>query len=496
MLIMKLKVKQLKWSAGLPVAILNERTAKEIGVNTKGRVSIKTFFKRSREIFTVVDIIKSLVKENEIMISSEIKKNLGVDFGNFVDVNLAPFSESLKFIKKKLNGEKLSRSEINEIIQDVVDNSLSEEEIALFVSAVYKQGMDFNELIFLIEAILSSGNKLSIKNKFVADKHSIGGVAGNRTTPIVVSICASAGLIMPKTSSRAITSAAGTADVMETVSKVDFSIKELKKILKKTNAFIVWGGTLGMAVADSKILEIEEKLTIDPEAFLLASIMSKKLAAGSKNILIDIPYGKGSKIENKKRAIILKKKFERLGRFFNKNLKCVLTNGSQPIGNGIGPALEMLDIIKILNPKEKGPKDLEKKSLFLAGKLLEMTGKSKKGKGEEMAKEILISGKAFEKFKEIIKAQGGSLKKIKLAKFKKNILSKKSGKILEIDNKKISFLARLAGCPMDKSSGVYLYLHINEKVKKREKILTVYASSKERLNQAISTYYKTNPVRY
>lgn len=491
---MELKVKLLKWSAGLPVAMLNKKTASKIGVSLNGRIFIKTLSKYPKEIFTITNTIEKFVKENEIGVSSEIKKRLGLRIGQKVSVSVATAPKSLEYIKKKLNRKKLSEKEIDEIINDVVTNSLSEAEIALFVSAMYKHGMTLKETIYLIKAILKTGNKLNLKNKFVADKHSIGGVAGNRTTPIVVSICATTGLTIPKTSSRAITSAAGTADVIETIARVDFSVNELKKILKKINACMVWGGALEMVPADAKIIQIEKTLNIDPEAQLLASIMSKKLAVGSNYILVDIPYGKSAKV-SKQRANILKRKFKKLGKYFHKNIECVLTDGSQPIGNGIGPALELLDVIKVLNPSQEGPKDLEKKSVFLAAKLLELTGKAKKGKGLAMAKEILKSGKAFEKFKQIIKAQNGSLKNIKLAKLKKDIYAKRPGKIYEIDNKKISSLARIAGCPADKHAGVYLYFHAGERIKKRDKILTLYASSKAGLNYAVKFYNHSKPVK-
>jgi len=491
---MKLKIRFLKWSAGLPVAMLNVKTANGMGIHTNDRISIKTLSKKAQEVSAIIDTIDRIVKEDEIVVSSELKKRLGLRTRQKVDVNLAPKSKSIVFIKKKLNKKQLSQKEISEIIKEVVNNSLSEAEIALFISAMYKHGMNFKETTYLINAILKSGNKLSLKNKFVVDKHSVGGIPGNRTTLIVVPICAASGLIIPKTSSRAITSAAGTADVVETIARVEFSINELKKIVKKTNGCIIWGGALGIVPADSKIIQIEKKLKIDSEAQLLASIMSKKLAMGSKYILIDIPYGKSAKV-NKTKALVLKKKFEKLGKHYDKKLRVVLTNGSEPIGNGVGPALELIDLINILDPNKEGPRDLEKKSLFLAGEILEMTGKAKKGKGVKMAIEILSSGLAFKKFKEIIKAQKGALKKLPLAKFKKNILAKKRGIIIEIDNKKINLLARVAGCPIDKSSGLYLYNHVGFKVKKGDKLLTIYAESKSRLTHAIKFYDKVKPIK-
>ena len=244
---MELRIKLIKWSSGLPVAMLNNKTAEKMGIFTSDRVSIKTKTKPSKEISTIVNTITDhLVGENQIAVSSELKEWLGLRIGQKVEVSLTPSSRSLNFIKKKLNKERFTRREINIIIKDIVSNSLSEPEMALFISAMYKQGMNMAETISLISAILKTGNKLKLRDKFVVDKHSIGGIPGNRTTPIVVSICASAGLIVPKTSSKAITTASGTADFMETIAKIEYSIKELKKIVKKTGACIVWGGSLGI----------------------------------------------------------------------------------------------------------------------------------------------------------------------------------------------------------------------------------------------------------
>ncbi len=493
---MILKTKILGWSAGFPVVMLNLRTAKRLGVESKDRILIKTLSKKQKKISVIADTIKNLVKEGEIFVSLELAETLNLKQGQKVDVSLSPVPASFTFIRKKLNNETLSKKEIKKIIEDIVNNSLSETEVSLFVSAIYEKGMSMKEIIYLIESMLETGKKITFDKNFVADKHSIGGVPGNRTTPIVISICAVAGLIMPKTSSRAITSAGGTADVIETVAKVDFTMERIKKIIKKTNACIVWGGSLGLVPADSKIIQVEKVLRIDPKAQLLASIMAKKLALGSRYILIDIPYGKTAKVD-KKEALKLKKKFEYLGRYFKKKLKVVLTDGRQPIGNGVGPALELMDILKVLDPKKQkqAPKDLEKKSLFLAGEILEMSGKVKKGQGINFAKKILYSGKALEKFKEIIRAQEGSLKRLRYGKFKKNILSIRSGKISEIDNQKINFLARVTGCPVNKFSGLYLYYHIGDKVKKGEKILTLYSDSKLKLKEAYSFFNKLKPIK-
>jgi AMP phosphorylase len=492
---MQLKVKLLKWSAGIPVAMLNHKTAEKMGVHPQDRISIRTTSKHPKEISTIIDVVKGIVKEGEVAISSELEKYMNHHIGKKVEVNLAIPPQSLDFIKKKLNNKELSKDEIEAIIGDVMNNSLSEAEIALFIVALqpkYKTTM--KELVYLTNAIKNTGSELHFKQKFVVDKHSIGGIPGNRTTPLVVSICSAAGLTMPKNSSRAITSAAGTADVMETIADVEFTVKQLYAIIKKVNACIVWGGGLGIVPADSKLMEVERSLKIDPETQMIASIMSKKLAAGSKYILIDIPCGKNAKISDIKKARRLKNKFEALGKHFGKKLKCVITNGNQPIGNGIGPTLELIDIVKILDPTQKGPADLEKKALFLAGNIFEMTGKAKKGKGSKMAKEILLSGKAFTKFKDIVKAQNGNLNRLKEAKFKHSLLAKKSGTINEINNHLINSLVRVAGCPVDKSAGMYLHFHVGDKVQKGQKIATLYAESKSRLDETVKFYQKSKPI--
>lgn len=491
---MELKIKFFEWSTGVPVAMLNKETAKKIGVHALDRISIKTTSTHPKEISTITNTIVGLVGKDEIAVSSELQKRLGLRKGQKVDVSLSSTPKSIISIKNKLNGKKLSSKEIHGIIKDIVNNSLSEPEIALFISAMYDKGMNFNETTFLINAILKTGNKLKLRNKYSADKHSIGGIPGNRTTPLVVSICAAAGIKMPKTSSKAITSAAGTADVINAIAEVEFSIKEVKKILKKADACIVWGGSLGIVPADSKIINVEKVLKIDPRAQLLASIMAKKLAMGSKHILIDIPYGKGAKV-TKSEALELKKQFERLGKHYKKDLQCVLTEGVEPIGNGIGPILELRDIVGILDPDENGPPDLERKSLFLAGRILEMSGKCEKGKGFEKAREILYSGKAFEKFKEIIKAQKGEVKRLQTAKYKKSIYSKTKGKVKEIKNKEINSVARNAGSPVDKRSGLYLHFHVGDRVKKGEKLVTIYSQSKNRLDAAVEFYKKVAPIK-
>lgn len=487
---MILKVKLLGWSAGTPVGIIHRKLAARMNIHVSDRVILE---KVGRKIICITDLSDTMIKKDEIAVSSEVLEALKLEEGELLKAELTDKPKSIYFIHKKLLGKTLTQEEIKIIINDIVSNALTQAEIAYFVSGVFNNRMNKEEIIDLTESMVDSGVKLDFDYPVIADKHSIGGIAGNRTTPIIVSICAAAGLIIPKTSSRAITAAAGTADVVEVLSPVEFSASQLKEIVKKTNACLAWGGSLGMAPADDKLIQVERLLNVDPEPQLLASIMSKKIAAGSTHIIIDIPFGKSAKVESKAEAKKLKKQFEDLGDYFNMKVKAVLTDGRYPIGNGVGPVMEIRDILKILKQDKSRPLDLEKKSLLLAAELLELTKKSKSGKGYILSSKILKSGEAFKKFKEIIKAQGGIVKQPSLAKFKKEIIADKNFKITSIDNKKINELARLAGSPADKKAGLYLNRKIG-KVKKGDIILTIYSESGEKLKNATEYYFSSNPL--
>lgn len=485
---MKLKIKFLKLSAGRPVAILNTKFASESSIHIDDRISI---VKDDRKIVSVVDIASNLVKAGEIIVSTEIVDELKLKEGDYVSVDLSLKPASIDLIHKKLTCAALSKAELKKIMKDIVDNSLTEAEIAYFIAGVYKCGMSLKEIVDLTESIVETGKTLGIRGE-IADKHSIGGVPG-RTTPIVVSICAAAGLTIPKTSSRAITSPAGTADALEVICKVDFNLPEIRKIIAKTNACMVWGGSLNLAPADDKIIQVEKLLNLDPEPQLLASILAKKLSVGAKYILIDIPYGKDAKVD-KKEALALEKRFEQIAKHFKVKLACSLKHVEEPLGDGIGPALEIKDVIKVL--RRGGPCHLiESRSLEISGQLLELTGKAKRSKGYALAKKLLDSGEAFEKFNEIITAQKGNINHINEARYKQEIKSPKNFKIKRILTQEINNIARLAGCPLDKYAGLYLYKHIGDSVKKGETLFTIYSENKMELSEAIKYYKKSNPFR-
>ncbi len=502
---MLLKVKALRLLAGRPIAILHEETARYFNLHAGERVRIKRYGKK-KEIVAPADLTggKTMLNKDEIALSQEIIKALNLRSREIVEISIALTPLSVSYIHKKLNNQALTFTEIYSIISDIVHNELTEAEVAFFVSSVYLHGMNIEEIISMTKAMVKTGCKLKIDKPIIIDKHGIGGIEGNRTTPIVTSIIAAAidklklKAVMPKTSSRAITSAAGTADVIETIAEVEFSIDEIKKIIKKTNTCLVWGGSLGLAPADDKIIRVERILSLDPEAQLIASILSKKLSVNATHVLLDISYGKDAKLKSRIGAVLLKRKFEKIALALNLNMKIILTDGSQPVGNGIGTNLEMRDVIAVLQQNKDRPLDLEKRSLSLASELLAFVINKPKKEAEKITKGILVSQQAFKKFEQIITAQKGSLENLKnklyLGKFKQDIKADKTGTIKEISNKKMSYIARITGSPADHGAGIFLHKHLHDKVKKKQKIFTIYAETREKLNYAQKIAERIKPM--
>ncbi|MBU1203899.1 MAG: AMP phosphorylase [Nanoarchaeota archaeon] len=489
---MKLKIKALDFSSGGPfVAVLNIKDSNNLDLHPSDRIKIKY---GQKELVSVLDITENnkTVKPGEIGLFDEIIKTIGRKKG-YVNIHLSERLTSLAYIKKKLGGKKLRKNEINEIIKDIINNNLNEVELTYFVSACYSNKLTLGETLSLTKAIVEKGNRIELKKYPVLDKHCTGGVAGNRTSMIIVPILAAFGLTIPKTSSRAISSASGTSDTMEVLAKVDFSLKRLKYIINKTNACMVWGGGFNIASADDKLIRVRNPLSLDPEGLLLSSIMAKKQAVSATHVLIDIPIGKDTKVETMKTARRLKRNFIKIGKKLRIKVKVIFTDGSQPIGNGIGPALEARDVLKVLN--NQGPKDLRDKSVEMAGILLSMVGIKK---GKKKALEILKSGQAYKKMKEIIKSQGGNPnitpEKIKVGKYSHIIRTKKSGTIHSINNKEIAKIARMAGSPVDKGAGIYLWVHVRDKVKKGGKLFTLYSENKTRLKYALELHEAKDPI--
>ena len=486
---MMFKVKDLDIAtAGPLVIVVNQKDAQRLDLHANDRVLVKKGRSKSVVIVDISEDPKS-IRKGYIGAFEEVLDKLNLKDGDEVELDYARKPLSLQLIKKKLDGDHLDDAEYDIIIADVVNDELSEGELTYFVAGCYTRGLHTHETVSLTKAIVKHGKTLNVCPDCVVDKHCIGGVPGNRTTMIVVPILAAAGLMVPKTSSRSITSPAGTADTMEVLCNVTLPVKKMERIVKKVGGCIAWGGGVNLAAADDKLIRVRHSLSIDPKGMLLASILAKKKAVGAKHVLLDIPVGKHTKIKTRHQANKLRRDFYKVGRLLGMNVHVVITNGEQPIGNGIGPCLEAKDVLYIFRRDERAPKDLEKKSLMLAARLLKIAGKKEPAK---LAKQILESGIAYTKFKEIIKAQGGNPDidpdKIKVGEFTKVIRAKSSGRLDDINTAIISRIARMAGAPLDKEAGIFMHAREGQRVKKGQPIFTIYAKSKANLHFATKVY--------
>lgn len=492
---MKLTVKDMDIATGgVLIAILNEEDARRFDLHHEDRIIVK---KGKKSTTAVVDIAESTkaVPVGKIGLFEEVMDKVHAKHNDTVEIDIQDKPKSVQFIRKKLDGKKLNSEEINTIIADVVSGKLTDTELAYFVGACYTKELELSESVALTQSIVNNGSHLKFNKSKVMDKHCSGGVPGNRTTMVVVPILAAVGLTVPKTSSRSITSPAGTADTMEVLCPVSMPLQKVKKVINTTNACLIWGGAVDLATADDKLIRVRHSLSLDPEGMLLASILAKKKAVGSTHVLIDIPLGRDTKIKTKKRADHLKRLFIKIGARIGMKVKVIITDGTQPVGNGIGPLLEARDVLWLFRRSEKRPLDLEEKSLDLAEVMLGMAGIKN---ARKKAMEILASGEAYQKFQEIIKAQGGDPNvdpdKMKLAKFSYTYNAPKTGTVRDIDNRSIAKIARIAGAPKDQGAGIYLYKHEKYKVKKGEPVFTIYSDNKMKLQYAVNILKKFDGI--
>ncbi|MBI2029337.1 thymidine phosphorylase [Candidatus Gottesmanbacteria bacterium] len=397
-------------------------------------------------------------------------------------------------IRKKLLGKKLTYREIFTLMDEIGSERLSPILTAYFAAAGFREGFSEDELFYLTKAMAETGETLHFKG-VVADKHSTGGVAGTRTTMILVPIIAAAGIKIPKLSSRAITSPSGTADTMEVLANVTFSPAEIQKLVMGIGGCIVWNGKMGLAPADDIIIQVEQPLAFESFDKIIVSVMAKKIASGATHIVFDVPVGPTMKIQHFKDAEIVAKKFNVLARKFGKKIIVDINETREPAGRGVGPVLECRDVLRVLEQDPERPLALEAKALRLSTKLLDLCyeemDKKKVGTGEMVAAEILKSGQALKKMREIIKAQKGNshIKStdLKLGKYKKEIMAYKKGVISSVDNFQISAVAKILGSPADRAAGIFLQKRIEEKVGKDDILCTLYSSDSWKLKEAVDT---------
>ncbi len=491
---MKFSVKRIDMeSDGSYIVVLNETRAISEGIHGADRVMV---VKGNKSLVAITNLSDITIKSHQIGVFEEVWKKLELDDDETVDVFPIPSPLSIEYIKKKIDGGKLSEHDMFSIIEDVVKNKLSRIELSAFVTGCYIRGLTRKEIFYLTKAVVDTGDTLQLNRKIIVDKHCLGGIPGNRTTMVVVPIVAAQGLTIPKTSSRSITSPAGTADTMEVLANVNLPITELHSIVEKTNGCIAFGGSVNLAAADDKLIKIRHPLHLDPEGLMLSSILAKKVAVGSTHVLIDIPIGPEAKTKDTRSAKRLGKSFKRLARHFSMKVNVTFTDGSQPIGNGMGPVLEARDVLKVLKQTHDRPIDLESKSLFIASEMMKMTGIRK---SMEKASEILRSGEAYDKMKEIIEAQGGrpdvKISDLKPAKHSKEFCADRSGKVIHVSNHATARLGLACGAPMDKDTGLFLHHHVGEHVESGERLFTIYTRTKSKLDYVYSLAKQFRPLR-
>lgn len=410
---------------------------------------------------------------DEIGLPQPALHRLGVTPGDDADVAVAPPAPSLDAVRAKIRGEELNTEQIRAVVEDLAARRYSDIEVAAFLIAT-SSFMTTSEVLALTRSMAATGTQLKWDRPIVVDKHCIGGVPGNRTTMIVTPIVAAHGLLMPKTSSRAITSPSGTADTMEVLARVELSEQEIQDVVERCNGCIAWGGRVNLAPADDVLISIERPLSIDTPEQMVASILSKKLAAGSNHLLIDMPVGRTAKIRSYAHAQSVRKLFEFVASRLGLVIEVMITDGASPIGRGIGPALEARDVLEVLDRRTDAPAALREKSIRLAGRLLEHDPGLAGGRGEQRARELLESGEARKALDRMMEAQGEPPRKAPIGSLVYEVPAPRDGVITEIDCFRMARIARTAGAPNDPGAGIDLKKSTGENVRKGEPLYRIH----------------------
>ena len=419
-----------------------------------------------------------------VVLSEAAWAALGISDGDSVQVRHPPVLESLAGVRRRVHGRRLEAGDFAAIVLDVVRGRYTDVQLSAFLTATAALPLDEAETVHLTRAMVEVGQRLAWPSPVVVDKHCVGGLPGNRTTPLVVAIAAANGLVMPKTSSRAITSPAGTADTMETLAPVDLDLDTLRRVVQAEGACLAWGGAMHLSPADDIFVRVERELDIDTEGQLIASVLSKKIAAGASHVVIDIPVGPTAKVRSLEAARHLATRLVAVAAHFGLGLRCLFTDGSQPVGRGIGPALEARDVLAVLRGEPDAPADLRERAALVAGAVLEMGGVVAEGAGVQRALDTLDNGQAWDKFQRICQAQGG-LREPPRAAHVKPLRAGHAGRVVHIDNRKLSRLAKLAGAPDRPAAGVHLQVRLGDELAAGQPLLFLHAQTPGELGYAL-----------
>ncbi|MEX2499062.1 MAG: thymidine phosphorylase family protein [Wenzhouxiangellaceae bacterium] len=420
---------------------------------------------------------------DEVGLSTSAWKTLQVRDGDDLHISHPRPLQSVTHVRGKVYGRRLGPRALSAIMRDIVRGRYDEIELAMFLTAIAARALDNDELVALTGAMVEVGERLAWNQPVLMDKHCVGGLPGNRTTPLVVAIVAANGLAIPKTSSRAITSPAGTADTMEMLAPVNLDLGTMRRVVEAEGGCVVWGGSVRLSPVDDILIRVARVMDLDAEAQLVASVLSKKVAAGSTHLVLDLPVGETAKVRSRRDGEALARRLEATADAFGLKTRTIMTDGSQPVGCGIGPALEAHDVLAVLQNSENQPKDLRERAARLAGELLEMAGTVPAGRGQARALETLASGAAWRKFMAICKAQGG-MRTPPVANSRQVITAPHCGTIARFDNRRLGRVAKLAGAPAAPAAGVELHVHLGDRVEQGEPLYTIHAETRGELEYA------------
>lgn len=438
----------------------------------------------SRSVNAVLNVITSdLISPGEAGLSEEAWSQLQAVEGARLHLSHPPVLESFGHVRGKMHGLRFDDESIGEIVHDIAAGDYSDLHLAAFLTACAGQRLDVGEMISLTRAMIAAGDRLTWGRAPVVDKHCVGGLPGNRTTPIIVAIVAASGLLIPKTSSRGITSPAGTADVMETLTDVDLPLSRLRKVVEQEGGCLAWGGAVCLSPVDDLLIRVEKALDVDGQGQLVASVLSKKAAAGATHALIDIPWGPTAKVRSAEAAASLARDLQEVGRAVGVAVSTAITDGSQPIGRGIGPALEARDVLRVLRGTTDAPPDLRDRALHLAGLVLELGGAARAGDGARSARACLDSGAAWRKLVAICEAQG-RFSEPGTADHTRPVRATRAGVVTGFDNRSLARAAKLAGAPADALAGLELHVHVGDVVEVGQPLFTLHAESEGELSYA------------
>lgn len=398
-------------------------------------------------------------------------------------------------IQKKKEGKSLNQNEISYLVRGFTEGSIPDYQMSAYLMACYFRPPDFQETLFLTKEMLHSGQILDfsdIPHKKI-DKHSTGGV-GDKTSFIVAPIVASYPVAVPMVAGRGLGHTGGTLDKLESIPgfNVGLSIEQFRSAVKK-NGLAMMGQTKEFAPADAAMYALRDvTATVDCIPLIVASIMSKKLAAGTDGIVLDVKYGKGAFMRTLPSAKLLAKWLVKIGGLFGKKMVALVTNMNQPLGNKLGNSLEIEEAVEIL--RGEGPHDLKELSLALSAQMLCLGGVSKNfEKGVRLAKAAIQNGMAFKKFEKMVGEQGGNIRVLHSCKYlpkaqkRVEFFSRQKGYLHEMDARLLGNVVSMLGGgrqrideTIDHSVGVVLHKKVGDAVSLHESLLTLHYNDEKK----------------